>query len=238
MFKKETQMLTRFGREHKHIVKLLATIALKGGVAKQYYLLFPWADCDLLGYWKKIGKPKRDYGNLNWIVSQICGIIDAIAHIHNPNIKNSKGENLYGRHGDIKPENVLWFNKDGKGVLVLSDLGLAAEHRDASRSNIPGYNIPNTPAYRPPECEMAGAAGFISRSFDIWTLGCLFLEFVIWILCDWKEREQFKVERCTPYINGITKDIYYDIERVKEKEGAYTFKVKESVTKVGKQLLV
>jgi serine/threonine protein kinase len=235
MFKKETQMLTRFGRHHNNIVTLLATIAWESSVAKQYCLLFPWADCDLLRYWERFKKPKRDHITLSWIINQCQGIIDAIAHIHNPNIKNSEGEKLYGRHGDIKPENVLWFNKGERGVLVLSDLGLTAEHRGASRSNIPGQDIPNTPNYRPPECDMDGAAGFISRSFDIWTLGCLFLEFVIWTLCGWEERERFRSDRFSTYINGIEKDIYFDVCRVPKKESAYTFKVKDAVTRVSKK---
>jgi serine/threonine protein kinase len=230
-------MLTRFGGNHRNIVTLLATLAWENGLAKQYCLLFPWAECDLLRYWERMKIPNRDYSTHKWIVNQYRGIIDAIAFIHKPNMKNSKGEPLYGRHGDIKPENILWFKKDTGGLLVLSDLGLAAEHRDASRSNIPGHDIPNTPNYRPPECDMDGKAGFISRSFDIWTLGCLFLEFIIWTLCGWDERESFRSERFSPYINGIQKDIYFDVCRLPEKKDAYAFKIKDAVTRVSRRLL-
>jgi serine/threonine protein kinase len=232
MFEKETQMLTRFGGHHGNIVILLATISWRDSLKQRFGLLFPWAECDLLGYWKMLRQPEWSFDSLEWIVSQCQGIISAVNHIHNPHIRNSNNEELYGRHGDIKPENVLWFKKTARGVLVLSDLGLAAEHRDGSRSNIPGHDIPNTPNYRPPECDMAGSDGFISRSFDIWTLGCLFLEFVIWTLCGWEERERFHSDRFSPYINGTSKDIYYDVCRLTAKENSYAFKIKDVVTQV------
>lgn len=227
-------MLTRFGGHHGNIVTLLATIHWDG----RFGLLFPWAEYDLLKYWETFQQPKWDHDTLIWIVSQYQGIVSAIAHIHNPHIKNINGEELYGRHGDIKPENVLWFKKDDKGVLVLSDLGLAAEHRDTSRSNIPGHNIPGTPNYRPPECDMDGPNGFISRSFDIWTLGCLFLEFVVWTLCGWEERNRFRTERCSLYITDFDNDIYFDICRLSGKKDAYAFKIKDAVTNVSKDLAI
>lgn len=219
-----------------NIVTLLATVGWDDNGCKRFGLLFPWAECDLLGYWESKQQPKWNYDTVIWIVEQFYGIISAIHHIHHPNIRNSQNEELYGRHGDIKPENVLWFKKNGKGVLVLSDLGLAAEHRETSRSNIPGQNIPHTPNYRPPECDMNGSDGFISRSFDIWTLGCFFLEFIIWTLDGWEERERFKSERCSLYINGVEKDIYFDVCRLAHKSDAYAFKIKDTVSEVSQIL--
>jgi len=207
---------------------LLATIARReSGKREQYYLLFPWAESDLLGYWKRNWKPRRDHESINWISDQCHGIVDAIDFIHDPKELNSDWEPLYGRHGDIKPENILWFKCDGKEILVLSDLGLADVHREVSRSNRPGMSIPVTPNYRSPECDMEG--GTISRSFDIWTLGCLFLEFMVWTLCGWEGRNKFNNERYSPYINGVQTNVYFDVMRLANEPNRCVFKIKDKV---------
>lgn len=174
---------------------------------------------------------------LEWIADQCYGIVDAVKFIHNPNARNAEGATVYGRHGDIKPENILWFRQYQRstemGRLVLSDLGLAAIHRDQSRSNVPGQAIPTTPNYRPPECDMDGRDGHISRSFDIWTLGCLFLEFLVWLLQGWEGRNEFRMDRCmSAYLNGET-DVYFDIRRKGDKGAAeFFFQIKDQVTQV------
>jgi serine/threonine protein kinase len=232
-FDNESKMLRQFGPRHHNIIKLLGSITWKeSNTSEQYYLLFPWANNDLLGFWKERRKPIRDHHTFKWIVDQCCGIIDALRVIHDPKIVNNEGQELFGRHGDIKPENVLWFSKDGKEVLVLSDLGLTAVHREGSRSNVPGMAIPVTPDYRPPECDMEGTVGSISRSFDIWTLGCLFLEFIVWILHGWEGIKTFKKERESPYINGGETDIYFDIMVLQNRAERYAFTIKEKVLEV------
>ncbi|KAF8853242.1 kinase-like protein [Acephala macrosclerotiorum] len=236
-FERETSMLKRFSG-HRNIVTLLATITCKKGISKEeYHLLFPWAEGDLLSYWQRKGKPKKDHETFIWISDQVCGIIEAVDFIHNPgpNMVDKDGEKLYGRHGDIKPENILWFRRDGAEILVISDLGLSAVHRDVSRSNVPGLNIPATPNYRPPECDMAGAHGHVSRSFDVWTLGCMFLEFVVWILDGWEGRQRFRSERFSAYINGVDTDIYFNIQKVDGDANKYAFKIKDKVEEATQQ---
>lgn len=179
----------------------------------EFYILFPWAESDLLSYWKRNSKPVKSHLMYLWMVQQCYGIVDAVAFIHDPKFLSPEGTRIYGRHGDIKPENILWFQKrqgsGGMGALVLSDLGLSAIQRDQSRSNIPDDPIPVTPNYRPPECDMDGEDGHISRSFDIWTLGCLFLEFLVWALDGWRGRQDFRMDRCMfAYLNGET-DVFF-----------------------------
>lgn len=230
-------MLKRFGGKHPNIVTLLATIARRESSEKeQYYLLFPWAESDLLGFWEKVGKLKRNHDSMSWIASQCYGIIEALAFIHDPKIWDHDGKRLFGRHGDIKPENVLWFKCFQHEILVLSDLGLAAEHRDISRSNLPGEKIPLTPNYRPPECDIEGPRGLISRSFDIWTLGCLFLEFIVWALCGWDGTKQFSEERFSRYINGVETNIYFEIVRSGNGKIEYSFKIKDKVEEASKKI--
>jgi len=185
-------------------------------------------ECDLERYWEILRKPMRDYTTLHWIASQCRGIVDAVAHVHR---RIEQGVPIsFEIHGDIRPANVMWLKKDARGVLVLHNPGGAA----ANRSNVPEHSIPDTLDYRPPEYDMDRG---VSRSFDIWTLGCLFLEFVVWTLCGWDERERFKIDRLTPHFNGEEKSIYYEVwQLVGGNQDAYAFKVKDAVIKASREL--
>lgn len=94
------------------------------------------------------------------------------------------GLGKYGRHGDIKPDNILWFknipgsNYGASGILRIADFGLGRFHGRESRSNDPAGNNPASPTYKPPECKLGK---FISRAYDIWSLGGLYLEFITWM---------------------------------------------------------
>lgn len=229
-FDQEVKHLKRFGGQHRHIVTLLATFERKIVGEIEYSLLFPWANCDLLEFWRRETNMNRDHQLHMWISTQLCGITDALKYIHDPKVLDADGNKLFGRHGDIKPENVLWFNSSARGNLVLSDLGLTRTHRIESRSNRPGERIPVSPNYRPPECDIDGDKGRVSRSFDIWTLGCLFLEFMVWVLEGWDGHAAFETERMSPYIHGHHTPVYFEILRVSEDE--YAVDIKDSITKV------
>lgn len=94
----------------------------------------------------------------------------------------------YGRHGDIKPENILWFenyedhlnHRNHLNHLVISDFGLAQFHNAYSKSRVNRNNINGgTLTYEPPDMLLDHE---ISQKYDIWSLGCVFLEFVSWLL--------------------------------------------------------
>jgi serine/threonine protein kinase len=163
-----------------------------------------------------------------WTSKQILGLTEALHQIHNP---KHLAEAKFGRHGDLKPENILWYEspKDLMGILVIADFGLGSFNSAKSRSNIPGEAIPVTPNYRPPECDLEG--GKISRSFDIWTFGCLLLELTTWALGGKELRAAFEEARTTPYITGISTDIFFDVERQGD-SNKFVIKRKQEVTKV------
>ncbi|KAK3313296.1 kinase-like domain-containing protein [Apodospora peruviana] len=227
-FDNEYANLQRFnGLVHDHLVTLLATFTFKS----QYHFLFPCAECALDIYWEDhFPTPNFDLITVRWVSKQMAGIMAAIDIIHEPNHLSTLEVKRYGRHGDIKPDNILWFRsaKDRNGILVVSDMGLTSFNRDVSRSNIPGNKIPGAPGYRPPECEVKG--GKVSRAFDIWTLGCLFLELTTWLLGGWALLEEFERARKTPYINGIRTNIFFTL-KVANGNTVHVAQVKEEVTK-------
>ncbi|KAF2687631.1 kinase-like protein [Lentithecium fluviatile CBS 122367] len=231
-FWQEVNMLKRFsGLFHEHLVTLLMTWRIQD----RHYFLFPWAPCDLEAYWDKEGNWSLDQRTgcverktMCWISKQILGITEALHRIHNPTHLNLV-EAKFGRHGDLKPENILWYESpnDPKGILVIADFGLGSFNSAKSRSNIPGEAIPVTPNYRPPECDMEG--GKISRSFDIWTFGCLLLELTCWAFGGKELRGEFEDERTTLYITGSQTDIFFDVKKLEGRAG-YVVKRKQEVT--------
>lgn len=100
-----------------------------------------------------------------------------------------------GRHGDIKPENVLWFSQDqnrfGHGELKISDFGLTTFH-SAVTTKVSPRGIAVTHTYMAPEY---GLNEDLSRPFDIWSLGCTFLEFITWMLLGAGGLEDFAKKR-------------------------------------------
>jgi serine/threonine protein kinase len=126
------------------------------------------------------------------MAEQILGLVDGLRVIHSsechffgrgtPNPSNVKQK--FGRHGDIKPANILWFN-DGAvdntvqvvGSLKLADFGLTTFHETGATRVDRG--APRTLTYQSPELE---THDHVSQSNDIWSLGCVLLEFVTWYL--------------------------------------------------------
>jgi serine/threonine protein kinase len=129
------------------------------------------------------------------------------------------------RHGDIKPENILRFtggdNLAWLGTLKLADLGRAQQHDlvTALRSTIEKERW-RTRWYEPPDLSEdlhQQAHGKISRLFDIWSMGCVMFESVIWLLYGSSEITRFqKIETltaATPYWRKIRIGSYQVTER-------------------------
>lgn len=163
-------------------------------------MIFRWADGGDLANMLKTTRPSKTYAQMCWIAEQCYGLADGLNGVHDTsscstvqvasnldrplgeNPRSERGRPYYGRHGDLKPENILWFatdsNRFSRGVLKISDFGLTAFHKDATTTVSP-KGIPFSLTYCAPELELGES---ISRSYDIWSLGCIFLEFVTWVL--------------------------------------------------------
>ncbi|KAK3389160.1 hypothetical protein B0H63DRAFT_94963 [Podospora didyma] len=94
--------------------------------------------------------------------------------------------------------------------------------RSRKVSNTIGFTV----TYRPPEIEMIGDP--ISRSADIWSLGCVLLEMVCWILGGPEELKRFSRER-EAGSNGMVVDGFFSVKPVPS--GSVEFSVKASVTR-------
>jgi serine/threonine protein kinase len=184
------QQLEQFN--HPNIVKLLDSYCIDD----KYLLLFPLAKGDLADF--MLSDPQTSQPMFTWLLQQLRGLTKALEYLHygNESIK------ACGRHGDVKPQNILWYgavdqDESKYGKLVIADLGLS-EFRYSTAT--PSYSkacpcdavSPSRKRadrqYAPPEIEVAMQ---MSSASDIWGLGCVFLEIVVWLVDGAESRNSF-----------------------------------------------
>lgn len=241
-FLDESKVLRRLtASSSPHLAKLLATYEKPLGPdtnITQYYLMFECADSDLERFWRG-WSPERLMEDhripraqiARWVAEQCHGLAEALAILHEPTAQ------IYGIHGDIKPANIIrytdWKNPaipdkalyEPLGLLQLTDFGLSSFHHSKTAEDIK-VKIGDS-EYKPPEVHLVLP---ISRSTDIWTLGCLFLEFATWLVYGQQGRQEFRRER-TRY-KGLN-DIHSCFFEVLEGEKGLTQIMKSrAVTKV------
>lgn len=236
-------MLSDLTKEHHtHLVKLLATYKYKGW----YYLLFPYANANLRDYWDSVPEPFWNQETYHWFLDQITGLASALDVIHNfhtslplgadtgnaglsrrrPSAQGMRldvkyGEEMYGRHGDLKPENILWSNElhapNGTSILQITDLGLGRFHRLGSRSKDEASKVMGSATYTPPEISLNIP---VSRAYDIWSLGCIYLEFITWLLEGSAAVYDFSTARGEIGIDELDDDTFFSL-RTPEGQRSY-----------------
>lgn len=249
-------LVTFSGDSHNHLISLLATYQQ----GDEFYLIFPWAGGDLQSFWRDINPtPNMDRQTVAWVADQCYGIARGLAEIHkhetgyvrgsgdNPfapkqliNRPRSGSLRLFGRHGDIKPQNVLWFNTnetDDSGILKITDLGLAEFKTSIDKIYKTSARVSMTALYRPPESDIKN--GQVGQSHDIWALGCLYLEMMAWLLGGWtlvQEFEQLRVaEKTVAYFHGPTEGTFFKVKSISD-DGTSVVVVKPTVTNVSQSV--
>ena len=167
---------------------------------KNSALIFPLATCSLDAYFTNTDPTKCDKGwqarHTAWLFEQFSGLAHGLAKVHvNKESDLSPDGPATGYHHDIKPSNILLFDtfEDGNhpfegaeiefGRLQLSDFGLGK-----FRTKLEGtgtQNIRGTVTYRAPECDPdhdpKKGPKKQNRKYDIWCIGCVLLELLVWI---------------------------------------------------------
>jgi len=180
-FKVETSALKEVSALHH--TNLVSAIAVMERGNKRYFM-FPWADGgNLREFWGEYDVWPLAPNLIGEVLTQLLGLSDALANIHR----------LSWRHGDVKPENILRFDdhKTLLGNLRLGDMGLAKKHETATRMRHHATDTKvGTLRYEPPEAVIPRDAPR-SRRYDIWSMGCLMLEFIIWLQYGREGLEEF-----------------------------------------------
>jgi serine/threonine protein kinase len=123
-------------------------------------------------------------------VVQFKGIAEAL------NILHTK---LDFRHGDLKPENILIFpDSTVLGTLKIADFGLAKQHKhNTAVRNYATTTKAATIQYESPQTKELldkGSLDQLSRLTDIWSMVCIVLDHMVWILFGFEELRRFRNE--------------------------------------------
>jgi serine/threonine protein kinase len=150
-------------------------------------------------------RPTRTKSFVLWFLDQLRGLADAVKHFHWIGEESSPDDTVFGQsgdynllgadlrdqtqnrlglagfHHDIKGENILVFEKEptqpeSGGIFKITDFGagrFAGLRLGEQSSGVAAAK--GTLTYKAPD-------QYPSKPFDIWGLGCVFIELLIWAL--------------------------------------------------------
>jgi len=180
-FNQEKAILGYFAKyPHPHIVSHLTSWTQ----GNSYYILYDLARCSLRTYITMVKPVGFSKPHVLWFLRQLEGLAKAIGHVHHfkvPSLGDPTPEVSLGRHNDIKPDNILVFERApnenpsfkiadfGQGVFVKSQGEISSRQTEHVRGT-ETYWAPDHHKYEK-----------VSRPFDMWALGCVYLELVLWL---------------------------------------------------------
>ncbi|USP77895.1 HET-domain-containing protein [Curvularia clavata] len=188
----------------EHIVRFL-TAFTRGKPEDQpedleYYVVFEWAEGgNLKDLWGEFPHPDRSVAFIQWIMKQLYGLCQALAAAHYLRDEDGVYRGASYRHGDLKPENILWFPWEGEdwGTLKICDWGEAKIHHEVTALRHATTTQFGTRRYEPPEVVGGkpdldeSAKDARSRLYDIWSMGCVMMECIIWLVYGLGELKRF-----------------------------------------------
>ncbi|KAJ8133228.1 hypothetical protein O1611_g395 [Lasiodiplodia mahajangana] len=222
--------------QHPHLIR--AHSVINRGMDKCF--VFPYAEeGDLAHFWKS-HDTESEPNVMSWALMQMRGLADGVNKLHEKETS----------HGDIKPQNILIFNntENHQKTLVIADIGLAKYRALNMRKKYDDMDIvpiSNKGRYEPPE--IAIRASPISHSYDIWSLGCVLLEFIIWLVSGPRGFEDFLRESTNRdsdrfWENRLVKPVIADriaaLENKLEQQGEEHIALKRVLNLIRERLLV
>jgi serine/threonine protein kinase len=172
-----------------NIIELLGSYTYQG----RHNLIFPLARGGTLSYFIKNIRPPSFKANEKVILA-LAGLCSAVRAVHK---QFSEDRTLLriGCHHDLKPKNI--FIQDDK--FLLADFGLSRFKDAAAVSDTSYKNVGGT--YVAPECEHFDEAGratrktVIGRPSDVWSLGCIVMEVLVYMYFGPAGVSQFEDDR-------------------------------------------
>ncbi|KAH7402717.1 kinase-like domain-containing protein [Pyrenochaeta sp. MPI-SDFR-AT-0127] len=159
---------------HPHVIRVHLTYEDK---SRFFIVMRPLADYDLEAYLAEYSQTPPTQAQTEMIWKWFLCLSNTLAFIHSKGI----------RHKDIKPRNILVKGEK----VIFADFGSSHAFFDEGKSTTEGPAFGHTKIYCAPEVISNEKRG---RSTDIFSLGCVFTELVVWLagysIADWiKERE-------------------------------------------------
>ncbi|KAK5093346.1 hypothetical protein LTR70_004718 [Exophiala xenobiotica] len=225
-FKTEIKMLRKLEKiPHKHLLQNLASWVYQ----KRFFILYPKADFNLRTFMEDhdlypAQEGRRQAGHGIWLIDQLRGLADALRKIHSMGRETTaqshegtsstgfaqasiySGEKT-GCHHDLKPENILVFG-DGipNFVFKIADYGCANAKDLDAEGNSRKTHAKGTQDYHAPEA----SSDSVSRPFDMWAMGCIFLELLVWGFMPSKSKKEAFVNERKQCMDKIPSSTVHD----------------------------
>ncbi|KAH9207938.1 kinase-like domain-containing protein, partial [Leptodontidium sp. 2 PMI_412] len=176
---------------HPHLINFLTSYRVAGC----HYLIFDWANGGNLGQFWKTHTPYNlpeqvqvallsHRESITWAIEQMAGLAAGLDKLH-----REDEHGVHCRHGDLKPANIVRSTTDddlkfkSHGRLLITDMGIANVNDKATHLGWRSGDVKATIRYESPEfLSRLNPDSPTSRAYDIWSMGCTMLEFIIWLL--------------------------------------------------------
>ena len=187
-----------YNRRHRFILPLLSSFIVAGESSEAIVsMIIPYAQGGDMYGWIGTAKPSEfplyppsmddNVEREDFIFKSMASLSEALAYLH------SKIEGQWCGHFDIKPHNILLFQEGDAWVWKMSDFGLSHMKSSDDQGTIGEIG---TDEYQPPEYHKSPIDTKHGPSFDVWSLGCVFLELLMVLVHGWttdKKREMKKI---------------------------------------------
>ncbi|KAL8689015.1 MAG: hypothetical protein Q9218_005213 [Villophora microphyllina] len=172
-FERECRVLSFLNcLDHPNIVELLSSYTHRG----IHNLIFPVAEYDL---GKLLASPRSSsFASHSDYLYAFCGLSSALEKLHSFSSK-VLDISLIGCHHDLRPQNILVQD----GQFLLADFGLTTL-KEVTEGSKTVWKAGDS-RYLAPECEDVDNGfqpGQIGRKSDIWSIGCVLLELLTYIM--------------------------------------------------------
>lgn len=172
---------------HRNILRFVAAFRKGDSEVPYHYLIYEWADGgSLRDFWNSHIRPESTSVLVEEVVAQLVALADALFTIH---YSSKLGAGIL--HGGLKPENILRFKAGVPGLLGTLKIGDWGFPNEKSLNTVLENDQSTYRAsrkYEPPEMRegvhVVGRNTTLktrSRLCDIWSFGCIMLEFIVWL---------------------------------------------------------
>ncbi|KIX94453.1 uncharacterized protein Z520_09839 [Fonsecaea multimorphosa CBS 102226] len=214
--------------------------------SEDHYILYEAARYNLKTFMRNVEPVAFTKHEILWFLRQLQGLALAIHDVHNVTNPTKSDPDpkvlaFSGCHHDIKPENILVFEKvpGSHPRFKVGDFGSGSFNPPAN----PGEHsrvteeTKGTLTYYAPDKDRKGV---VSRPFDMWALGCVYLELMCWMFRFFESSESgesgFSTARfnCTAADDNNRTDTFWD--KYWTPQRGFEYKLKSVVVEVMAEL--
>lgn len=181
---------------HAHLLKAIAAFTR----GEQCGFIMPRARGSLRTFWET--QDHSMYGSekmISWLFTQLFGITEGLTKLHEHRYEDKPST----RHRALTPDNILWFpghdcdpDTYSLGVLIIGDAG-GTKGLNKYTGGDRGVRF----RYAARELRYAARERFQSSIDDIWSLGLICFEFVIWLIRGNREVQDFRSQTSHVYLS-------------------------------------